>query len=95
MVGGDVTWLPSWGPSRMWEGRSKLQRRGRGQGWRPAKAGSVVSQGVWGQRRKQEAGGLLSAAVDFAAHCRSGVTPLCWVQDGLGWAEGLEESWGK
>lgn len=44
----------------------------------------MVNQGVWGQRRKQEAGGLLSAAVDFVARSPSRVTSLCWVQDGLG-----------
>lgn len=36
------------------------------EGW-PAKAGSMVSRAI-GQRRRQEAGGSLFAAVDFASH---------------------------
>lgn len=47
----------------MWEGESKLQSRGQGQGWRPAKAGPMASQGSLGQRKRQETVGSLSAFV--------------------------------
>lgn len=47
----------------MWEGESKLQRRGQGPGWRPAKAGPMASQGSLGQRKRQERVGSLSVVV--------------------------------
>lgn len=55
----------------------------------------MASQGSLGQRRRQEAVGLLSAVVDFTVHGPGRVTSLCWLQDRLGWAERLEGSWGQ
>lgn len=52
----------------------------------------MASQGSLGQRRRQEAVGLLSAVEDFTVHSLGRVTSLCWVQDKLGWAERLEGS---
>lgn len=48
----------------------------------------MASQGSLGQRRRQEAVGLLCAVVDFTVHGPGRVTSLCWVQDRLGGQRG-------
>lgn len=51
VVGGDVTWLPSWGPSRMWEGGREQTPKKQKEGWQLAKAGSMVIQGFYGLKK--------------------------------------------
>lgn len=64
------------------------------------RAGLAASQGrlhgqSWRLGAEKEAGGLLSATVDFAAPSPGRVTSLCWEQDWLGCGVGLEVSYGQ